>query len=36
MSNFIDTLLNLQVFLFIGLLAWLYFKPDSHDGDDSD
>jgi hypothetical protein len=24
------------VFLFIGLLAWLYFKPDSHDGDDSD
>ena len=27
MSNWLDTLLNLQVFAFIGLLVWLYFKP---------
>ena len=36
MSNLIDTLLNLNVFLFIGLLIWLYFKPSGDDGDDSD
>ncbi len=27
MSNLVDTLLNVEVFLFIGLLVWLYFKP---------
>ncbi len=27
MSNWLDTLLNLQVFAFLGLLVWLYFKP---------
>ncbi len=26
MSKMVDTLLNLEVFLFIGLLIWLYFK----------
>ena len=26
LSNFIDTLLNLWVFAFIGILVWLYFK----------
>ncbi len=36
MSNLLDTLLNLVVFLFIGLLVWLYFKTESSDGDDSD
>ena len=36
MSNFVDTLLNVNVFLFIGLLLWLYFKPVTHDDDDSD
>ena len=34
MNNLLDTLLNLEVFLFIGLLIWLYFKP--FDGDNSD
>jgi hypothetical protein len=24
----IDTLINLLVFAFVGLLIWLYFKPD--------
>ena len=27
--NIIDTLLNLWVFAFIGILIWLYFKKDS-------
>ena len=26
-SNLDDTLLNVVVFVFIGLLFWLYFKP---------
>jgi len=34
LENFIDTLLNLWVFVFIGLLIWLYFKKES-DGDKS-
>jgi len=33
-ENFIDTLLNLWVFVFIGILIWLYFKKES-DGDKS-
>lgn len=28
-DNFIDTLLNLWVFVFIGILIWLYFKKES-------
>jgi len=36
MSHIVDTLLNLTVFLFIGLLLWLYFKPAGHDDDDAD
>lgn len=37
MSNLLDTLLNIEVFAFIGLLIWLYFKPVDQDGtDDSD
>ena len=29
LKNFIDTLLNLWVFAFIGILVWLYFKKES-------
>mgnify|MGYP000100177777 CR=1 FL=1 len=28
-DNTIDTILNISVFCFIGLLIWLYFKDDS-------
>ncbi len=28
MSNATDTIMNIQVFAFIALLIWLYFKPD--------
>lgn len=28
MSSLVDTILNIEVFAFIGLLVWLYFKPD--------
>ena len=27
MSNLVDTLLNVWVFVFIGILVWLYLKP---------
>jgi len=32
LENFIDTLLNIWVFAFIGILVWLYFKkePDAN------
>ena len=34
MSDLLDTLLNIEVFGFIGLLIWLYLKPvASDDGD---
>ena len=36
MNNLVDTLLNLNVFAFIALLVWLYFKPDRGNRDDSD
>jgi hypothetical protein len=29
LKNVIDTLLNIWVFAFIGVLIWLYFKKDS-------
>jgi hypothetical protein len=29
LENFIDTFLNIWVFVFIGLLVWLYFKKES-------
>ena len=28
MNAWLDTLLNLSAFVFIGILIWLYFKPD--------
>jgi hypothetical protein len=33
-NNLIDTLLNLWVFAFMGILVWLYFKKES-DGNKS-
>ena len=36
MSNLVDTLLNIEVFLFIGMLVWLYFKPVDDDNDSAD
>jgi hypothetical protein len=36
MSNLVDTLLNIEVFLFIGVLVWLYFKPVDEDDDSAD
>ena len=27
MSNLLDTIMNIEVFAFIGLLVWLYFMP---------
>lgn len=38
MSNLLDTVMNIEVFAFIGLLVWLYFKPvatDQGDGDEA-
>ncbi len=34
LKNFIDTLLNVWVFAFIGILVWLYFKrePEGNGG----
>jgi hypothetical protein len=29
LENLIDTLLNLWVFAFMGILVWLYFKKES-------
>ncbi len=26
MSDLLDTVMNIEIFLFIGLLVWLYFK----------
>ena len=34
MSGLLDTLMNIEVFVFIGFLLWLYFK-DVDDGGDS-
>ena len=37
MSNILDTVLNIEVFAFVGLLVWLYFKEsDADDGGPSD
>jgi len=35
-ENIIDTILNVTVFVFIGLLIWFYLRkePDSHAPDD--
>ena len=36
MSDLLDTLMNIEVFLFIGLLIWLYFKKFDDDSGSSD
>lgn len=37
MSNLLDTVMNIEVFAFIGLLMWLYFKEfEPQDGEDAD
>ena len=37
MSDLLDTIMNIEVFAFIGLLVWLYFKEfepgESEDAD---
>jgi hypothetical protein len=34
MNNILDTLMNIEVFAFIGLLIWLYLKPINPDDSD--
>jgi hypothetical protein len=34
-ESLIDTLLNVSVFVFIGLLVWLYFKKEPPDEESS-
>jgi len=37
MSNFLDTVMNIEMFAFIGLLVWLYFKRvEGNDGETSE
>ena len=36
MDEILDTVMNIEVFLFIGLLIWLYFKPVNKDNDSKD
>ena len=35
MNQWLDSLLNLMVFVFVGLLFWLYFQPDEEADDES-
>ena len=34
MENLISTTMNVIAFAYIGLLIWLYVKPENDDGDD--
>jgi len=36
MSALLDTLINIEVFLFFGLLIWLYFKKIDDNSGSSD
>lgn len=36
MNEILDTVMNIEVFLFIGLLIWLYFKPVDKDNGSKD
>ncbi len=36
MHSALDTFLNIEIFAFIGLLIWLYFKPVDIHKDESD
>jgi hypothetical protein len=31
MANLVDTLLNINVFVFVGILVWLFLRKDSRD-----
>lgn len=33
LANLVDTLLNVSVFVFVGILVWLYLKKDSQGKD---
>ena len=35
MNDLLDTIMNIEVFAFIGLLVWLYFKPFAPDDDEN-
>ena len=34
MNELVDTLLNVVAFVFIGVLIWLYFKPEHREEDE--
>ena len=36
MSNLLDTIMNVEVFAFLGLLVWIYFADFKTGGDDSE
>jgi len=31
LANLVDTLLNVSVFVFVGILVWLFLKEDSQE-----
>ena len=31
LANLVDTLLNVNVFVFVGILVWLFLKEDSQE-----
>jgi hypothetical protein len=35
-DQFLDTVMNVEVFVFIGVLVWLYFKPVDDNNDTPD
>jgi len=35
-DQFLDTLMNVEVFMFIGVLIWLYFKQVDDNDDSTD
>ena len=35
-EQLLDTLMNVEVFVFIGVLVWLYFKPVNNSNDSAD
>ena len=36
LDSFIDTILNVIVFAYLGLLIWLYFKPVAEENSDKE
>jgi hypothetical protein len=35
-GQILDTVMNIEVFVFIGVLIWLYFKPANDNNDSQD